>query len=393
MNLFGKQCPKCGLMQLPAVRCKICGTLMESPVISAKHRPASLRAPNPPHPIEPAGAYSIAHEEPAGSAEPRSLEETGKDSEPVQKIGFHGTAGGLFGIYIRNTLLTIVTLGVYYFWGKARVRRYMVGQTEFLGDRLTFHGTGKEFLTGFIKAFLIFALPVGLLNSAPEIMKLGLGYEIAAMALTSLAVLLFIPLAMVSSFRYRLTRTSWREIRFSFWGKTTRFIGLFIFGSILTSLTLGLYYPFFMTRKYGYMVSHVHFGNQSFRFNGKGRDLFWAFLKALLLTLPTLGISWIWFLAKRQRYFWEHTSFGNTCFQSTVAGRSYFNLLMGNLLLLIFTVGLAWPWVKIRNARYILDHLYVVGPLDLEGIQQSAQASTATGEGLAGFLNVDFNLG
>lgn len=380
-------------MQLPAVRCKICGTLMESPVSSAKYRPMPLQAQAPPSPIEPTGAYSIEHERLAASAEPSSLEEAVKESEPIQKINFHGTAGELFGIYIRNTLLTIVTLGVYYFWGKARVRRYMVGQTEFLGDRLTFHGTGREFLMGFIKAFLIFALPVGLLNSGPEIMKLGLPYEIAAKALTSLAVILFIPLAMVSSFRYRMTRTSWREIRFSFWGKTIRFIGLFIFGSILTGLTLGLYYPFFMTRKYAYMVSHVHFGNRSFRFSGKGKDLFGGFLKALLLTVPTLGISWIWFLAKRQRYFWEHTSFGNTRFQSTIEGRSYFNLLMGNLLLLIFTVGLAWPWVKIRGARYILDHLYVVGPLDLEGIQQSAQASTATGEGLAGFLNVDFNLG
>ena len=33
-------------------------------------------------------------------------------------VGFHGTGGGLFKIMLINWILTIFTLGFYYFWGK-----------------------------------------------------------------------------------------------------------------------------------------------------------------------------------------------------------------------------------------------------------------------------------
>ncbi len=66
----------------------------------------------------------------------------------VRGPSFHGEGGALFGIYIVNLLLTIVTLGVFYFWGKTRVRRYMYSQAAFGGDRFTYHGTGMELLIG-----------------------------------------------------------------------------------------------------------------------------------------------------------------------------------------------------------------------------------------------------
>ena len=43
---------------------------------------------------------------------------------------FHGSGGSLFGIHVVNVLLTLVTLGVYYFWAKTRVRVYLMSQTE-----------------------------------------------------------------------------------------------------------------------------------------------------------------------------------------------------------------------------------------------------------------------
>ena len=45
---------------------------------------------------------------------------------------------------IVNVCLTILTLGVYHFWGKAKVRRYLFSHTAFAGDRFAYHGTGKE---------------------------------------------------------------------------------------------------------------------------------------------------------------------------------------------------------------------------------------------------------
>jgi len=81
---------------------------------------------------------------------------------------FQGNGGGLFGIYLRNVLLGIVTCGIYTFWGKTRVRQYLYGQTEFAGDRFAYHGTGMELFRGWLKAVglrLVMAVVAGALTA------------------------------------------------------------------------------------------------------------------------------------------------------------------------------------------------------------------------------------
>ena len=68
-------------------------------------------------------------------------------------------------------------------------------------------------------------------------------------------------------------------------------------------------------------------------------------------------------------------------------------LYLVNALLLICTLGIAWPWVRVRNIHFAFRYLSLEGPLDLESIQQQAQFASATGEGLAGFLDTGFDLG
>ena len=72
--------------------------------------------------------------------------ETDSQPDQVRKLRFHGTGGSLFGIHIVNMLLTGLTLGIYYFWGKVKVRNYVFSQSEFEGDRFAYHGTGKELI-------------------------------------------------------------------------------------------------------------------------------------------------------------------------------------------------------------------------------------------------------
>src|SRR5262249_13176372 len=172
-----------------------------------------------------------------------------------------------------------------------------------------------------------------------------------------------------------------------------RFILLFIRGSFLTGLTFGLYYPFFLTQRQAFMVSHSYFGNERFEFTGRGRDLFGNYLLAVLLTLPTLGLFWLWVVARKRRFFWNHTRFGQARFHSSVSGGALLGLYLVNGLLLIGTLGLAWPWVRVRNIRFAFRYLALEGPLDLDRIQQEAQVASATGEGLAGFLDSGFDLG
>jgi uncharacterized membrane protein YjgN (DUF898 family) len=378
--LYGVKCPKCGLMQLPQEHCKSCGTILETQTQSAIPKRARVTTPKiSPTPIEPS----------PDQEKPSQAEEGGDQSHP---LAFYGTGGDLFGIQMVNMLLTIVTLGVYYFWGKVKVRRYILSETEFERDCFAYHGTGKELLLGFLKASVLFFIPLILLDIVPDIIGSTV-VKIIAVILTYLLVILFIPYAMVGARRYRLSRTSWRGIRFSFRGKTWEFMKLFMWGSFLTTITLGLYYPIFETRRYGFLISHSYFGNQKFNFKGTGRELFRPYLLALLLVLPTLGLYWFWFLARKQRYFWEHTFFDTLRFRSTVTGRSLLNLVIGNFILMIITLGVAFPWILVRTVRFACDYVVPEGPLALEKIRQEAQAASATGEALGGFMDAGLDFG
>jgi uncharacterized membrane protein YjgN (DUF898 family) len=311
----------------------------------------------------------------------------------IRRPSFHGSGGTLLGIHVVNVLLILVTLGVYYFWAKTRVRRYVWSESQFDGDRFAYHGIGKELLLGFLRAFLVFLLPIIALTVIRDWLDVAAHIKAMAASLSPLLLFLFIPVAMVGARRYRLSRTSWRGIRFSFRGQAWRFILIFIKGSLLTGMTFGLYYPFFLTERQAFMVSHSYFGNERFEFNGRGRDLFGNYLLALLLTLPTLGLCWFWFVARKRRFFWNHTRFGPARFRSTVSGGSLVGLYLVNGLLLLGTLGLAWPWVRVRNIRFTFRYLALDGEVDLERIQQQAQFASATGEGLAGFLDTGFDLG
>jgi uncharacterized membrane protein YjgN (DUF898 family) len=141
------------------------------------------------------------------------------------------------------------------------------------------------------------------------------------------------------------------------------------------------------------MVRNSYFGNERFGFDGRGRDLVGPFLITVLLTIPTLGLSWFWFMAKKRRFYWAHTRFGSSRFVSSVTGGALIGLWALNAVLLVLTLGLGWPWVKVRNLRFAYRYLDVRGPLDLERIRQQAQVVSATGEGLAGFLDTGFDLG
>lgn len=309
------------------------------------------------------------------------------------RLLFHGRGWSLLGIHIVNVFLTLLTVGIYYFWAKVRVRRYVFGQAEFEGDRFTFHGRGAELLLGFAKAMVLFGLPLTALNYVPQIMDAGTAVTVATSLAAYALVLVLIPVARAGARRYRLSRTSWRGIHFSFRGRTAEFVRVFVAGSLLAVATLGLYYPAFATRNHGFMMRHSYFGTAKFDFDGHGRDLLVNFLYAVFLTLPTFGVGWFWFAAAKRRYFWERTSFLGARFRSTITGSRLLRLKLGNLAVIVLTLGLGWPFAMVRTARFNCRHVRLEGALDLGAIRQDARVATATGEGLLGLFEADLDLG
>lgn len=323
-------------------------------------------------------------ETPAGRTEPASV---------IRRFSFHGSGGSLFGIRIVNLLLILITLGVYFFWAKVRLRSYLLSQTEMEGDRFAYHGTGRELLIGFLKASLVFGVPYLGLQLSSILLDLEMPGQIVVMVLGGFLILVFLSVAIVSARRYRLSRTSWRGIRFSFRGRTLDFMKLFFVGGFLTGITLGAYYPLYATKRQLFMVEHSFFGDRQFRFDGEGWDLYTSYLTAYLLTPMTLGLSWFWFAASKQRYFWNHTTIDGARFHSTVRGGPLARLKIANLFILVLSLGFAWPWVTVRNARFILTNLALEGAVDLATIKQTPQIASSTGEGLSGFLDSGFDLG
>ncbi len=98
--------------------------------------PSHQSAPQPAQPKPPAA--------PPGKTTAGTVDATAQ----THALSFHGKGGELFGIYLVNALLSIVTLNVYYFWGKTKLRRYLWSHTQFMGDRFEYLGTGKELFKG-----------------------------------------------------------------------------------------------------------------------------------------------------------------------------------------------------------------------------------------------------
>ncbi|HET8759563.1 MAG TPA: DUF898 family protein, partial [Nitrospiria bacterium] len=294
--LDSMRCSKCRLIQLAAPTCQSCGTPSPRLVIrqASASAPAARRPvaeaprptapPAPPATPHPAAASSPAPFDAEGdrtelvdkptraSAAVTAVSEVVGDASTERRLTFEGQGGALFGIQIVNVFLTLLTLGIYSFWGKVRVRSYLMSQTEFEGDRFAYHGTGKELYRGAVKAGLVFGGLSALLN-ASQVMPKG-APQISAVLAAYLGLSLLMPVAIVGARRYRLSRTSWRNIRFAFRGNTGAFIKLFLKGSLLTGLTFGLYYPFFATNQHAFLISNSYFGDKSFGFNGRGRHLF-----------------------------------------------------------------------------------------------------------------------
>ena len=58
-------------------------------------------------------------------------------------LGFQGNGSDFFGVITFNWLLTIITLGFYYPWAKARRLQYNYGETSLEEGEFAFNGTGK----------------------------------------------------------------------------------------------------------------------------------------------------------------------------------------------------------------------------------------------------------
>lgn len=224
---------------------------------------------------------------------------------PVDPVSFHGRRWALAAIVVRNGLLNIMTLGLYRFWAKTRMRRHFWNNLAVRGDPLEYTGRATELLLGFLIVLAIL-VPVGLFYSGVEFVITSQAPEAEmAVQFAYTAFLLFLtPYALYRARRYRLTRTNWRGIRFGQDGSAGHFTVLTVAYWTLALLTLGLAYPVMRTGLQRFKINHTRFGDRLFAFDGGGAALLPAWLlfysafivTIVLLVVATMGPAQLWFM-------------------------------------------------------------------------------------------------
>jgi len=316
------------------------------------------------------------------------------DPAKYTNLKFNAKPSKLFVILLVNFFFTIITLGLYYPWAKAKLLQYFYSETEFHGSRFVFHGKGKEMFNAYIKVYGLFIVLLGSI----KIFEL-LGDPIMVIIATGvfyLIILVLIPLAIHGLLRYRLSRTSWRGIHMGYRGSLSKLYKIYLIGILFTILTLGIYYAWMNVSIRKYVMANIRFGSLEFEFNGKGGTLFlkYVFIVLSVLIPPVFLIYLSWFIVSIMNFKINNTVVKQDgelyLIQSTMKGGNYLWLKIVNFFIMVFTFGLGMPFVIIRNMKYELSNMYFSNKINMNAITQSeADYKDATGEDLSDALDLN----
>ena len=279
---------------------------------------------------------------------------SGAGAGPVDgpiRVEFVIEGPSLFWLSLRMALLTVLTLGFYRFWMSTNLRRYYWNAVQVMGDPFEYTGKGLEKLLGFLLALVILAVYLTFVNLILAFLGLAnFDDPVALQIMINLSFLASLPLiyfATYRAWRYILSRTRWRGIRFGMdqaaWAYTWRAMGL----TLLTIVTLGFLYPYQHFKLTKFMVDRTWFGTLRFQQGGAWTELlgYWAWIFAIIAVVAVLfgigaatgdeailtvaaiifsfGYLAIFILFIRYgvasfRYLWKHRTLGQARFHNDV---------------------------------------------------------------------------
>ena len=189
------------------------------------------------------------------------------DGEGV--VTFTGRRGPLASLIVKNTLLNIVTGGIYRFWARTDIRRYFWRALAIGDDDLEYTGRGLELFLGFLIVLAVLVPLVVAISLAGLVLPHdGTGPVPLINLLYIVVIVWLIAYASYRARRYRLSRTLWRGIRGGQDGSAVRFAFLSFVYLILTILSLGIARPWTRVALQRYRMTHTLFGNERFRLPG-----------------------------------------------------------------------------------------------------------------------------
>jgi len=363
-------------------------------------------------------------------------------------VTFTGSGSEYFRIWIVNLLLSLVTLGIYLPFAKARRLSYFYSNTLIDGQALGFHGDPWKMLRG----FLLLAV-------------LTLAYGLAARfsPLSALAAFVLLcglwPALWRAGLQFRLANTSWRGLRLGFSGNSAgayaALLPLYVpallmvagqhlfapeshnpraplppllgFSMAASFLLMLLMLPWGVARIKRYQHGGYVYADQQTELTVPTRRFYGLGLKALLLTLLPLALLGaltaiaaavykpllFWMMlalplayllyfalitpyvsARLQNLIWNGTASELLQLQSDLPARPLAWLTLKNWLLTALTLGLYRPFAAVHTARMRLQamSLMVEGDLDSWVARQSVAQEDAAGDAAGDFFGIDMGL-
>lgn len=350
----------------------------------------------------------------------------------------------LYKIFLVNVALTVMTLGLYYFWGKTRIRRYVwanMAPGRYPDDRLEYRGKGSEIFLAWLIAMVVLALAAASIYGGASLVG-----EWAFLLLFPFLLGLFFlaPLvyhtAKFAARRYVLSRTRWRGIRFAQTGSVWR-MGLHTaLRKWAQYLSMHVARPFYEEAKRRCTINDTWFGDRRMAYTGDAGPLMGPWLKTLgamvavavggifLGTVVALvggsalsgsegdgaatagvgivvmafqwvvtggmlvGFAYFWFAyrAHSLAHAARHTRLEGCEFAFRCGGGELFRFELVNWVALVVSFGLAYPWVKVRRVQFTADHLETRGDFDPAHVAQSAPEAPRVGEGFAEAFGLDY---
>ena len=368
----------------------------------------------------------ISDPNPSAMTPPDAQQPYWPTSTPQPKVlpfRFTGDASEYFRIWIVNTLLSIVTLGIYSAWAKVRRKQYFYRHTWV-------DGASFEYLADPLKVLR------GRLLIGAILLALAATQHYSPVLYLSLVGLLLLasPWLVVKALAFNARNSAYRNLRFAFAGRTGEAYGAYFEFNLIYLFTCGLGYPYAQWRLTRFVLTRHYFGDLAFRWVAKVADYYVVYLLAFLAVLPAYGglIAWMVILGINERtgggaakppdlellfpllaalYVYllfpaaflrarlSNLLFGGLrleqhAFTSNQRARDLIVLYATNALAIVFTLGLMIPWAQIRLARYRAEHLSLLATGSLEALALGLEGGrTAVGDAATDLGDLDIDLG
>lgn len=332
--------------------------MTDSQTYSGPPRPATNR-------LRPSGEHAQGRSPVPDAVNPEPTQ-TSLDPHGVANLRFTGSGWEYFRIWVANTALTLLTLGVFSAWATVRTRRYFYGNTWF-GDS-AFNYTARP-LTVLIGRLIVVAVLIALwLAQAVSLTYYFLGF-----------LLLFplYPWIAIRGRSFRLGNSYYRHVCWDFQGDYATAAKYYCLGPVVGLLSLGLMVPYIAMRRDLFLIQNSRFGTAECVFQGTVGEYYGiyfisvvVFLVGLLaefllgLVVPDIGfalgvIGWIpvlmagvYFTVSLDNLRWSRTEFGGYQFKLELSFWVMLGLYLSNLFLVAVTLGAFIPFAKVRVIRY-----------------------------------------